>query len=406
MGSEVRTRATEPDRAARPSAERPAADPFPEPAREPTCLADPGPEAVPARPTPSCTLAVMVGPSIDSRGGMATVARAYQASGLFGPGRVRYIQTVGGGGQLRKLAAAVSALFRYLLVLLSGQAPVLHVLGASGASFYRKAAFIWLARLFRRRIVFHLHGGGFRDFVQRTRWPMRPLVERSMAAADVVLCLSSEMGDWLQASGLGRRVQVFPNPLPADAGAGQPLPCAQRDADILFLGGLTAAKGVDDLIRAFAPLAGRRAASRLLLAGTGERRRLEALATDLGIADRCVFLGWIDGEQKRELMARAAVLALPSYFEGQPMAILEAMAAGMGVVASRVGGIPDLCEDGRLAALVMPGAVEELSAALDAALECDARVDAQVRQARAHVLSRHAGERVREALIELYEELR
>ena len=118
-----------------------------------------------------------------------------------------------------------------------------------------------------------------------------------------------------------------------------------RQAAVVFVGHLYREKGVFELVEAFAELHARRPGLRLSLAGEGrEQGRLEERIEELGIADAVDVLGWIAGEAKVDLLRSAACFVLPSYYEGLPLALLEAMLAGAPVVASDVGAIPDVVE--------------------------------------------------------------
>jgi glycosyltransferase involved in cell wall biosynthesis len=125
-----------------------------------------------------------------------------------------------------------------------------------------------------------------------------------------------------------------------------------------------------------------------LFAGEGpEREPLEALAEQLGVADRVRFLG--RREDVPELLAACDVFALPSLYEGTSLAVLEAMAAGIPIVSSAIGGTDELVEDGRSGILVPPGDPTALAAALRRVLE-----DADLRKS----LAAAARERVRAGL--------
>lgn len=103
---------------------------------------------------------------------------------------------------------------------------------------------------------------------------------------------------------------------------------------------------------------------RVCLGGDGEASAARALAQRLGIVDRVETPGWMTGATKAQWLARATIYALPSYAEGLPMSVLEAMAAGAPVVATPVGGISDVLSDGVHGLLVPPGDVVALVAAL------------------------------------------
>jgi glycosyltransferase involved in cell wall biosynthesis len=139
------------------------------------------------------------------------------------------------------------------------------------------------------------------------------------------------------------------------------------------LGRLASEKNIALLIRAFARVLAVCPASSLVLIGDGiERPRLEALAVALGIADRVCFLGW--RADAALLLPLLDVYAITSDTEALPLAVLEAMAAGLPVVATSVGDLPDVLDHGRCGLLVRPGDEEALAAALRTlASDADAR---------------------------------
>jgi glycosyltransferase involved in cell wall biosynthesis len=99
-------------------------------------------------------------------------------------------------------------------------------------------------------------------------------------------------------------------------------------------------------------------------AGSGEIDEVRRLARELAVEAQLELPGWVAGEAKARLLAEAAIYVLPSHNENLPVSILEAMAAGLPVVSTRVGGIPDAVRHGTEGLLVTPGAREELAQAL------------------------------------------
>lgn len=147
---------------------------------------------------------------------------------------------------------------------------------------------------------------------------------------------------------------------------------------VFFAGHCTPLKNVQGLIRGFAGLAATYPTSELRLAGTGQDapygRACRCLAADLGLASRVRFLGPLDEAGIRAELGRASVLALASLQENAPMCIAEAMAAGVPVVASRLGGIPWMIEDGRCGCLIeQPRNPAAIAAALETTLAPDRR---------------------------------
>ena len=138
---------------------------------------------------------------------------------------------------------------------------------------------------------------------------------------------------------------------------------------LLFVGRLRVRKGVEVLLAALAELRRRGSAAVLRIAGDGEHRpRLERAVDELGLRDAVTFLGTCDGPRVRRLLAGAAALVVPSIYEGMPLVVLEAMAAGVPVVGSRVSGIPEVVVDGETGWLVPPEDPAALAGALAAVL--------------------------------------
>lgn len=128
----------------------------------------------------------------------------------------------------------------------------------------------------------------------------------------------------------------------------------ESDYVIGCVGRLTAVKGQDFLIKATAPLLKARKSAKLVLIGEGPlRKKLETLALALGVSDNVVFAG--HQEQARNMLRVIDLFVQPSLNEGMPLALLEAMAAGLPVIATRVGGIPEVIEDCVSGILVEPG---------------------------------------------------
>ena len=128
----------------------------------------------------------------------------------------------------------------------------------------------------------------------------------------------------------------------------------ELDCRILFLASLCRDKGVFELIDAFSQLAETFPQARLCIAGDGaDSEAAKAEVTRRGLQDRVEFLGWVGGDRKLDALANATIFCLPSYVEGLPNAMIEAMATGLPVVITPVGSIPDVIEHG-VSGLICP----------------------------------------------------
>jgi glycosyltransferase involved in cell wall biosynthesis len=133
---------------------------------------------------------------------------------------------------------------------------------------------------------------------------------------------------------------------------------------LLMLGELGHRKGTEDVIAALATPEVRQGNWSAVLAGNGPVDKFRASVASLGLADRIDLPGWRNTEQVRDLLQTADILLLPSRHEGLPMAILEAMAAGVAVISTPVGAIPDAIIDSESGLLVPPGDVPALARAI------------------------------------------
>ncbi len=170
------------------------------------------------------------------------------------------------------------------------------------------------------------------------------------------------------------------------------------------VGRLTPVKGLSYLLQALSILLLQQVNVKLLIVGDGAiRKELEAQARDLGISGNVVFLG--HREDTDELLQAVDIFALPSLNEGIPMALLEAMAASRAVVASRVGGIPEIVEDGVEGMLVEPMNADRLAKHCGRLIESPEIAMAMGEQAREKVVREFSAAAMADRVAGLYKEL-
>jgi glycosyltransferase involved in cell wall biosynthesis len=168
------------------------------------------------------------------------------------------------------------------------------------------------------------------------------------------------------------------------------------------LSSFTPVKGLDVFLTAASALAVRRPHLRFLLFGDGpEGKALRDRSEQLGLNGRAAFPGWVPS---REALAELAVLVVASHMENAPLALLEAMAAGIPLVATRVGGIPEVAPPGT-ALLVGAGDASALAEAVEVLLDDDAAASAQIEAARRHVERHGSADVMVQRTLGLYERL-
>ena len=347
---------------------------------------------------------VMIGPSPDARGGMASVIKTCLEHGYEADGRCRFIATHVDGKAWRKAARALAALSLFCSLLARRRVALLHVHVASGVSFWRKAPFIGAARLAGCPVLLHLHGGQFQQFIeQRLAGRRRRLALWLLSGSAAAFALTEDAADWLRRRARIAAVDLFPNPV------GGPAPLVRQPGrDILFLGRLQESKGVFDLVRAFAMVRARAPGSRLVLAGEGGAAAVHgimALAASLGVDQHLLLPGWVDGPERARLLSTAAVFALPSHHEQMPMSLLEAMLARVPAVASNVGCISHILNKGNCGFLVEPGEIHALAASILCILDDNISAEMTSERAWQRVRSEYLVEPVMQRLRRRYEEL-
>jgi glycosyltransferase involved in cell wall biosynthesis len=350
---------------------------------------------------------VMLGmhPQSKGRGGISSVVDVYKDRGLFARWPIVYLGTACAGTSFAKIRIAAAALWQFLRIVSAGRLALLHAHTASRASFWRKSIFMLTALAARKPVVLHLHGGEFDLFYYDECGPLRRRYIRFVLEhVDVVLVLSRRWHDRLGKIAPHAKVAVISNPVAIV----DPDNAARRRPDVLlFLGRLVARKGVFDLLEALAIVRTRFPSVTLRYGGEGEAATTAIItrARELGVESCVEMLGWIGGSAKQQALEEATIFVLPSYAEGLPMGVLEAMAAGAAVVATPVGGIPDVVDDEVDGFLVEPGDVQALAERIVRLLGDAGLREAFAGRARKKVLEQFSPERVLTQLENLYEKL-
>lgn len=257
------------------------------------------------------------------------------------------------------------AIGRLLLHLIKRDGDLIHIHISERGSAYRKLIIGFIALLFRTPFILHAHGSEFHLFYSQQAAIIKWIMTWVFRRCDTFIALSESWKKfYLDNFGLlSQQVIVMKNPvkLPLQIPARQ----SYNKVKFVFLGRIGERKGAFDLIRAFASLPKNLIdASELVLAGDGEGNVARSLVKELSLEYCVTILDWLDSHQRDELLAKANVFVLPSYNEGLPMSLLEAMSWALPVITTPVGGIPELITHEYNGLLVQPGNVSQLSASI------------------------------------------
>lgn len=296
------------------------------------------------------------------RGGMLSVIESYRVDGLFDRWGVRLFSPHDEGSLARRLYLAAVEILRFIVDILTHRVTLVHCHAAELGSFWRKSIFGLLARARGIPVLFHLHGAEMKDFYDAQAAPIRRLISWILERYSAVVVLSPSWADWVRSVAPASRVFVLHNYVRMPSI--QSRHAGDGTIRVLFLGIVGHRKGVYDLLPAFAEALAPRPGMKLLIGGNGEVEQARMRAAELGLGDSVEFLGWVGGERKNELLAAADVFVLPSYNEGLPISLLEAMSWGVPVISTTVGGIPELIRDGTDGFLIQAGDVPSLTRSL------------------------------------------
>jgi glycosyltransferase involved in cell wall biosynthesis len=284
-------------------------------------------------------------------------------------------------------------------------------------AFLRDALFIFQARALGQRVVAHLHGGYFRALYEQSGPLFQMLARAALNACGAVIVLGDGFRGIFSGIVPESKIHVIENgvadpcawALRPPAGAAN---CSPDSPTLLYMSTLTRTKGIMDLLRAVVLLRKKFPGIRLNVAGNwadGELRTSAlALVAAENLAQQVFFAGNVDGAAKARFLAGGDIFCLPTYYpyEGQPLVLLEAMAAGLPVLGTAHGVIPSTVDDGRTGRLLSKAVTPEAIAdALEGMLQDRAELAAFGAAARRRYLSRYTLSACHQRLFALFEKV-
>ena len=306
----------------------------------------------------------LVGPLPPPAGGMAMqtrqlaeLLRSERASVLLvptnAPYRPAWVEHWRGVRALFRLVPYLMALWRA-----AGRSDVMHVMANSGWSWHLFAApAVWIARLRRVPVVVNYRGGEAAEFLERSA----RIVRGTMRRATRLIVPSGFLKD------LFARHRMPADVVPNVVDLARFHPAAQLVAapNLIIARNLEPVYDNATALHAFAQIRQAHPDARLLVAGTGpEEGDLRRLADELGIAQQVHFAGRLEREEMAQRLRESRIALNPSLADNMPNSVLEALASGVPVVSTRVGGVPFIVQDGKTALLVPPASPAEMAVAV------------------------------------------
>lgn len=297
---------------------------------------------------------LLVGPDYkDHRGGIGALIEVHKSQYAvfnFIPSYRCYTSTI------RKSVYFLKQLLKIIYFLSRNkEVRLVHVHSAKNGSLYRKLIIASVVKMiFRKKVVNHIHTGHFKHFYDDSSWLGKRMIRFFLELNDVTITVSDFWKTYFTTSFHLKNVYKLNNMVERVV-AVDALP-DQGLVTILFLGGIQPQKGLFDLLQV---LADKKEVLenklKLVIGGSGRVEELKAIILKNDLGRLVDYRGWVSGEEKERLIQQADVYILPSYYEGVPISILEAMRCGKPVISTFVGGIPEIVESGVNGLLIAPG---------------------------------------------------
>jgi len=265
---------------------------------------------------------------------------------------------------LRRLLLMICFVTRFLVTLLqSPDIGMIHIHTSAGRAFWDKSLFIMFGKLLGKKVLLHIHGGRLATFWNEAGTFKKSIIRKILNVCDAVIVLSAGGKTFVkQEIGSSTRVVTLPNAVESLSGQAT---VSGEQITFLYVGHLKPEKGLIDLLNAFIMCCNSTSRPiRLKIMGSGDTEANEKIIkeaySESGLAG-ISFVGVLTGTDKWREFFSSDVFVLPSHSEDMPMTILEAMACGLPVIATTVGSIPEVIENGVNGYLVKPCDISALA---------------------------------------------
>ena len=318
------------------------------------------------------------------RGGIRAVIENHIQAGVYDGYRHYFIASHDEVSMAKRFLLAFTSLLTLLSLIIRGKVSLCHLHGSMKGSIYRKAAFVFVCRLLKCRVIFHLHGSEFAMTYKNAGATYTNMVHFVLNHSDCVFVLSDYWKSYVESISKNPNIRVINNfPSPVFELIYEERNFSKKPiTEMLFLGHIGQRKGIYDLVDAIDLLRSQSVGNfRINVGGNGEVDKLRELVANRHLDEYFNIIGWVTGEQKHQLLEASDILLLPSHNEGLPSAILEALSAGLAVLSTSVGGIPDAISEERYGLLVEPGQPKALANAIMRYLGTEGLVESVARKA-------------------------
>lgn len=316
-------------------------------------------------PSNICSTVVMVGVYYKNNhpGGISAVVQYW--SRYFE--KLKYYPTFKEGSNIVKVWWFATSYIRiFIRLLFDSKVKIVHCHTAAGSDFKRQSMIVRLAKMFGKKVIIHSHASQFKIYYDESSERNKAAIVKTLSKADVLIALSESWKNWFISLGVAsdkitilHNITAYPTVL-GDGKNARMIDFTRRPVRFLFMGEIGLRKGVFDIIRGLAnhrdEIVGK---IELRIGGNKNEQKLISEIKNGGLDNIVSFEGFVTGEKKINLLNWADVYILPSFNEGLPISILEAMSYSLPVISTPVGGIPEVVDTNN-GIMVTPGNDEEI----------------------------------------------
>ena len=320
----------------------------------------------------------MLGPLPPTIGGITTMVQNILNSSLASKVQFIPVQTMSrkhGTGDyeqesiLSKLRQVVQDMLHLIYVLIFRSVDLVHIhTSLNRWAFHRDAAYLLVSRMFRKKVFLHIHGGELNLFLKERSHFYRNCIIRILKKPDRIAVLSELQQKPFIENGFTREVRIFPNmvdlaSMEQQGNFREMFGISEESVVILFIAShFTREKGIWELLRCVPPVIKKNNKVVFVFAGDGsEQYAMERFCSENHCEKNVRFTGFLVRDRIVQLLHAADIFVLPSFSEGFPLVILEAMCAALPVIATHTGAVPEVIISGENGFLVKPGDEADLA---------------------------------------------
>ncbi len=308
---------------------------------------------------------LLIGPMPPPTGGMQTVMEQMSSIDIKGTEFIPFDVSKNKIIKSNIIFNVLNFLYRCIklsLYLIIYNPDIVHIHIAADKDFIQKKIFHSICKLLNKKTILHMHGSGFKTWFADLNKEQKNKVKKTLNEADEIIVLSESWKKYYSGISRNKNIFVINNAIEEIDFKRYKRIYPKDEYTVLFLSSICKRKGAYDLIKAIKQINDDKI--KFIFVGPYEDKEKFFKEVDrLEIRDRCIFIGEVIGKERFKYFASADVFVLPSYAEGLPVAILEAMSFGLPIISTNVGAIPEVVkkENG---ILIKPGDVSGLKNAI------------------------------------------